>query len=650
MEKNTMGKELISDRLNMLPDELKRLNTWLLWKFEADPTGKKPRKVPYYASGRRRNGVNGGPEDRTNLASFNKVMEAFERGNYSGLGIAMLPENGLTGIDLDNCMSNGEINAALAPLVEGTYREISPSGKGVRAFYQGKYDNRKHLEKGVEVFCSKGFLTVTGNRLNADGISPLSPKVRGRFDTIFAQQGGKSQKAGTPMEQAKQNDPIYRRLEARGLIRKDFGGGKFGIECPFSREHTTGDGDADCVYYLPHTNGYTNGTFHCFHAHCNERPQTAFLKELGIEKKKKPEVYMDCAIDIIPAPIDWIWEGYIARGKVHILAGPAGHGKTTVLIALGATITAGGRWPDGTHATIGNICIWSGEDDPADTIVPRLIACGANRSRVHIIKGITETDGLRSFDPARDMRTLREAMAGKNFSFLIIDPIASAVAEQSHQNSETRRQLQPIVDFAAELNIAVYGVTHFSKGTMGRDPVERVSGSLAFGAVTRLVMVAMKLPDEGDHPEGARLLARAKSNIGPDGGGFHYFIEFCEVPGFPGLSNTRVSWGDSLEGTAKELIAQAEAQSNDDGKLEDAMQWLSEILAEGPVKASDVLKEGRIMGFSKSTLKRAKKRLGVGSTKVGFSSGWGWLLPVNSAEGVLYPGVEPLREKTHVSY
>ncbi|HGE2296536.1 TPA: AAA family ATPase, partial [Pseudomonas aeruginosa] len=92
------------------------------------------------------------------------------------------------------------------------------------------------------------------------------------------------------------------------------------------------------------------------------------------------------AASIKPVAIRWLWPGWIAQGKLHILAGAGGTGKTTLLLGLIATITSAGRWPDGERCKeAGNAIIWSSEDDPADTIVPRLAAAGADLRRVHII-------------------------------------------------------------------------------------------------------------------------------------------------------------------------------------------------------------------------------------------------------------------------
>src|SRR5262245_26445054 len=93
------------------------------------------------------------------------------------------------------------------------------------------------------------------------------------------------------------------------------------------------------------------------------------------------------ATSIEPTPITWLWGGWLSRGKVHVLAGPPGVGKTTVAMALAAAISAGGNWPDGTRADPGHVLIWSGEDDPGDTLIPRLVVNGADLSAIHFVTG-----------------------------------------------------------------------------------------------------------------------------------------------------------------------------------------------------------------------------------------------------------------------
>src|SRR5262249_17741559 len=187
----------------------------------------------------------------------------------------------------------------------------------------------------------------------------------------------------------------------------------------------------------------------------------------------------------------------------------------------------------------GNVLIWSGEDDPEDTLLPRFIAMGGDPDRVYFVGDVRVGGKSRSFDPACDMLALeREAARVGEVRLLIVDPIVNAVAGDSHKNSDTRRALQPLVDMGAKLGAALLGVSHFSKGTAGRDPVERVTGSIAFGALPRVVFAAAKSNE--DTP--LRLLIRAKSNIGPDGGGFAYELQQTDLPGFPGIVASRILW------------------------------------------------------------------------------------------------------------
>jgi putative DNA primase/helicase len=163
-------------------------------------------------------------------------------------------------------------------------------------------------------------------------------------------------------------------------------------------------------------------------------------------------------------------------------------------LSLAATVANGGLWPDRSRCPRpGRVVIWSGEDNSSDTLVPRLIAAGADLGLISFVDNVLENGKTRAFDPATDVGQLRDAIrrAG-GCEFLLIDPIVSTVASDNHKNTEVRRALQPLAELASELRGALIGITHISKATAGRNPVERLSGSLAFGAVARVVMVAAK--------------------------------------------------------------------------------------------------------------------------------------------------------------
>lgn len=344
-----------------------------------------------------------------------------------------------------------------------------------------------------------------------------------------------------------------------------------------------------------------------------------------------PTVVLVNGADLTPEPVRWLWPDWLALGKLHILAGAPGQGKTTIALAMAATVTIGGRWPDGSRCSPGNVLIWSGEDDPADTLLPRLIASGADRTRCYFVSG-TRIDGeVEPFDPARDMAALEEqALAIGGIKLLIVDPVVSAVAGDSHKNTEVRRALQPLVDLGSRLDAAVLGISHFSKGGAGSDPASRVVGSIAFTAVARVVLVAAKVKaEDGEQDQDRRILARGKSNIGPDDGGFEYTIEQAEP--LPGIHASYVTWGKSVAGSARDLLAEPEAASTDEssdsgGARKEAADFLMQVLADGLTPTKTVKTEADSAGVKWATVRRAADDLRVVKRR-GDGGLWYWKLP-----------------------
>ena len=340
-------------------------------------------------------------------------------------------------------------------------------------------------------------------------------------------------------------------------------------------------------------------------------------------------VVLTCGTELTPEPVQWLWQNWLALGKFHLLAGAPGQGKTTIAMSLAATVTIGGRWPDGTRGAAGNVLIWSGEDDPADTLLPRLLAAGADRARCFFISGARIDGEVQPFDPATDMGRLLEAveLIG-GIKMLVVDPVVSAVTGDSHKNTEVRRALQPLVDLAAACQCALLGITHFSKGGQGSDPSQRVIGSVAFTAVARVVLVAAKVKSEDG--EDTRILARSKSNIGPDDGGFQYHLEQIEVDAFPGIEAARIAWGKSVDGNASQLLTDPN-ESNAAGDEEEcsardsAEDFLKELLKDGPSPTKYVEVEAKAAGISWRTVRRAADALCVKKQK---SDGkYYWSLP-----------------------
>ena len=346
--------------------------------------------------------------------------------------------------------------------------------------------------------------------------------------------------------------------------------------------------------------------------------------QVGTESLSKGTVVLTCGADLTPEPVQWLWSDWLALGKFHLLAGAPGQGKTTIAMGLAATVTIGGRWPDGTSCEAGQVLIWSGEDDYTDTLLPRLIAAGADRSRVHFVNGMRTGRGIRPFDPSIDTRTLKEAIEQiGSVRMIVIDPVSTAVAGDSHKNTEVRRGLQPLVDLATQINAALLGITHLSKGGQGSDPAQRVIGSIAFTAVARVVLVAARVKSEDGTDK--RILARGKSNIGPDNGGFEYHL--AQVNALPGIDASRIEWGQAVEGSARDLLTDP-VQGQDGADHANAVTLLqAELTADCWTPEKLATQPLRDAGFTKKQIWTASTKLNVVRKKGGMRGGWYWRLP-----------------------
>ena len=336
----------------------------------------------------------------------------------------------------------------------------------------------------------------------------------------------------------------------------------------------------------------------------------------------------DTKIDLIradtlePTPIRWIWPGWIATGKLHLLAGRAGTGKTTIATKIAATISLGGTWPDGTTAEQGDVAIWSGEDGVEDTLLPRLLAAGADTSRLRFVGDVTTGQVKRPFIPATDIPALATELDRiPNLRLVILDPVIVAVSGDSNKSGDVRRGLQPLADLAERHKVAVLGITHFNKGIAGNHQLDRVTGSLAWGAAARIVLGTA----QGD---GDRRLVRLKSNLGIDEGGFSYNLTQASVSETSSMTAQTVQWGEMLEGSGNELLAELEPdQAVGTTKLSLACNWLETALVTGEKAATKIRTEANSAGHTWRTIERATMKLGVHKKKSGEDGGWVWELP-----------------------
>ena len=318
------------------------------------------------------------------------------------------------------------------------------------------------------------------------------------------------------------------------------------------------------------------------------------------------------AADVKLEQIDWLWEGRQARGKITVLAGDPGVGKTTLALNLAACVSTGTPLPGQSHRTspAQNVIILSSEDGLGDTLRPRLEAAGADLSRVYL-EDAGELDALRFMLP-RDVPLLEAKITELRAGLVIIDPIMSYLDPEvdSHKDQEVRSALLPLVALAKRTRVAVQLLMHLNKAT-GMAALYRGGGSIAFAGVARIVLLAAKDPDA---PESC-VLARTKGNLGRPPRALCYSI------GSGSNGAAEVRWNGESEHTSETLLAPPKRGPEPDA-LEQAMAFVRDHLAAGPKSRGDVIESAAKVGISERTIGRAAKFLDLRSLPQGKERLW----------------------------
>lgn len=315
------------------------------------------------------------------------------------------------------------------------------------------------------------------------------------------------------------------------------------------------------------------------------------------------------ASDVTVKQVEWLWYPYIPYGKVTVLQGDAGDGKSTFILKLAAMLTMGEPMPftDGNGAEPVNVIYQSTEDDADDTIVPRFINAGGNTDRLLFIN---EKEQYLSFSDER----LLEAIRQTNAKLIILDPLSAYIGESTSINSanEVRRQFRPLIDIAKEQGCAIVIVHHMNKA-IGQKALNRGVGSVDIvGAARSVLLVARTDKDRPDE----RILAQVKSNLAPTGNAILFTVD-----------EGGIEWREETARTADEVLGNVfAAAGRPDEQMQRAKETLSAILTDGiPKPQSEVMEKLKAVGVGESTAKKAKALLGVQSVKQGVR--WFWTLP-----------------------
>jgi len=342
------------------------------------------------------------------------------------------------------------------------------------------------------------------------------------------------------------------------------------------------------------------------------------------------ELIVQCAADVKPEPVEWLWPGRVALGKLTLIAGEAGLGKSQVSIAMAGAVTTGGEWPCAEgRALLGDVVILSAEDGVADTIVPRLMEAGADLKRVHIINAVKDASGRRGFNLSADLELLERIISeSDNVRLIIIDPIGSYLGPKvdSHVNAAVRAVLEPVSEMAARLRVAIVAITHPPKGT-GTTAINRFIGSIAFVAASRAAFMVTRDADDDTR----RLFLPVKNNLAPLGKGLAFRLEQRLVA--DGIVGSSVAWEtETVTITADQALQAADDRGGGGGAGADAEEFLREALAGGAVAVIDLKADAKEAGLSWATIRRAKDRLGVVAKREshGRDGGgrWTWAMPI----------------------
>ena len=324
------------------------------------------------------------------------------------------------------------------------------------------------------------------------------------------------------------------------------------------------------------------------------------------------ELFPDVPLEIVraseiePKEVKWLWYPYIPFGKVTLLQGDPGDGKSKLMLSVSALLSKGEQLPfTETGSTEPMTIIYqTTEDDADDTVVPRFLSSAGNPENLIFIK---EEEKNLTFGDDRIRRAIKESGA----KLLILDPLSSYIGEACSLNAanETRAEFNHLIAVAKETGCAIVIIAHMNK-MRDTSPLYRTSGSIDIAGAARSILAVCRTKNAENPNE--RVLVQVKSNLAPTGSAISFEV-----------AENGVNFLDELELTAEEAFsAIGPVMGRKPEKFEACVSFIKDMLKDGMVLARDCESKLKAAGFKDSTIKKAKKEAGVISEKVGFI--WGW--------------------------
>lgn len=315
------------------------------------------------------------------------------------------------------------------------------------------------------------------------------------------------------------------------------------------------------------------------------------------------------ASEIEPKEVKWLWYPYIPFGKVTLLQGDPGDGKSKLMLSLAALLSKGEGLPfaDEEQGEPMTVIYQTTEDDKDDTVVPRFNAAGGNGERLIFIQ---EEKKNLTFGDSR----IRNAIEKYGAKLLILDPMSSYIGGECSLNNanETRAEFNHLITVARDTGCAIVIVAHMNK-LRETSPLYRTNGSVDIAGAARSILAVTRTANKANPAE--RYLVQVKSNLAPTGSAILFEVA---DKGVNFLNEVELTAEDAFRETAPRMGRPSE-------RIEAAEKYIRELLSVGRRSATDCEAKLEAAGFKKSTYKKAKRKIGVHSVKDGFS--WYWSLP-----------------------
>lgn len=339
-------------------------------------------------------------------------------------------------------------------------------------------------------------------------------------------------------------------------------------------------------------------------------------------ENKKYEPVLVKGNDVAPQQVEWLWQDKIPLGKISLVVGNPGLGKSFLSLFIAARVSSGLPWPhtEDKNIKIGSVLILADEDDIADTIIPRLHAAEADVSKIHFIKGVKvkDKDDILFFNLKQYMSVLQKAVETVDgVRLIIIDPISAYMGNiNTNDNSEVRSVLNPLCEFAAKYKVAVLGISHLNKNST-LEIAYRIIGSMAYTATARATWVLMEDKEDRERKK----LLPSKNNIAKNPKGLSFRLRSVMVGEKKEIESAVCEFeSEMLEESADEAFQVVSEDNSVPKPRDEAKDWLMSFLLEGAKTSKEVWTEAEKKGFSKKTLDRAKQEMKVRHTYKGSGS------------------------------